>query len=116
MEIIDLSQEIYAGMPTFNGLPEVKMSVHATHEQWEGLENATTATPSVYKLEMGEHTGTHVDGINHMGRQYHEQSIEALGLFPLRSFQVIVPVPSLMLSFCYAPTCFLHCTNNTAHQ
>ncbi len=79
-EIIDLSQEIYAGMPVFNGLPEVKMNVHATHEQWEGLDNAETATPSVYKLEMGEHTGTHVDAINHMGKQFHGQSIEKMPL------------------------------------
>ena len=40
-EIIDLSQEIYSGMPVFNGLPEVQMSIHATHEQWDGITNPT---------------------------------------------------------------------------
>jgi len=79
-EIIDLSQEIYGGMPVFNGLPEVKMSIHATHEEWEGLSNAETRTPSVYKLELGEHTGTHVDALNHMGRQYEGQSIDTMPL------------------------------------
>ena len=27
-EIIDLSQEIFAGMPVYKGLPEVKINVH----------------------------------------------------------------------------------------
>ena len=30
-EIIDLSQEIFAGMPVYKGLPQVKMTVHNTH-------------------------------------------------------------------------------------
>lgn len=79
-EIIDLSQEIYSGMPVFNGLPEVKMSIHATHEQWEGIENPQTVTPSVYKLELGEHTGTHVDALNHMGREFAGRSIDTMPL------------------------------------
>lgn len=79
-EIIDLSQEIYTGMPVYKGLPQVKMSVHNSHEEWEGIENPTTITPSVYRLEMGEHTGTHVDGLNHMGKAYKDQSIDTMPL------------------------------------
>jgi len=80
IQIIDLSQEIYPNMPVFNGLPEVNMTVHATHEQWEGIENPSTHTPSVYKLEMGEHTGTHVDALSHMGREFVGQSIDTMPL------------------------------------
>ncbi len=83
MEIIDLSQEIYAGMPVYKGLPEVKIEVHNTHEEWEGLERTGPGTPSVNKLEMGEHTGTHVDALNHMGIPYKDQSIEKM---PLSNF------------------------------
>jgi kynurenine formamidase len=79
-EIIDLSQDIYDGMPVFNGLPSVRIAVHSTHEEWDGIENPTTQTPSVLKMEFGEHTGTHVDALNHMGRQYVEQSIDAMPL------------------------------------
>ena len=79
-QIIDLSQEIFSGMPVFIGLPEVTFTVHATHEQWEGLENADTATPSVLRLELGEHTGTHVDALSHMGRAYAGQSIDTMPL------------------------------------
>jgi len=79
-EIIDLSQEIFSGMPVFNGLPEVKMTIYATHEQWDKIPNPTTITPSVYKLELGEHTGTHVDALNHMGKEFVGQSIETMPL------------------------------------
>ena len=80
MEIIDLSQEIYPGMPVYPGLPEVRISVHATHEEWDGESDAKTATPGVNKIEMGEHTGTHVDAFNHMDRVYKTQSIERMPL------------------------------------
>jgi kynurenine formamidase len=80
LEIIDLSQEIYSGMPVFHGLPEVKMTLHASHEQWEGIQDSDVVSPAVHKLEMGEHTGTHVDAINHMAAQYRGQSIDTLPL------------------------------------
>ena len=82
-EIIDLSQEIFAGMPVFHGLPEVEMTLHASHEQWDGIADSDGVSPAVHRLELGEHTGTHVDAINHMARQYRGQSIDTM---PLRMF------------------------------
>src|SRR5262245_11242523 len=79
-EIIDLSQEIFAGMPVFPGLPEVKISIHATHEQWDGIADSDVVSPAVNRLELGEHTGTHVDAINHMARQFRGQSIDTMPL------------------------------------
>jgi kynurenine formamidase len=83
LEIIDLSQEIYPGMPVFPGMPEVEITVHASHEQWEGIEDSTVISPAMNRLVMGEHTGTHVDAINHMARQYRGQSIDTM---PLATF------------------------------
>ncbi|WP_255502008.1 cyclase family protein [Algoriphagus sp. AK58] len=80
VEIIDLSQEIFVGMPVYHGLPEVQMSIHATHEQWDKIPNPTTMTPSVYRLELSEHTGTHVDALSHMGRSFAGQSIDTMPL------------------------------------
>ena len=80
MEIIDLSQEIFEGMPVYKTLPQVKISVSNTHEEWEGNKNSKIQTPSVYKLEMGEHTGTHVDAINHMDKVYKNESIDTMPL------------------------------------
>ena len=79
-EIIDLSQEIYSGMPVFPGLPEVKIGVHISHEEWDGIPSSSQVTPAVNRLEFGEHTGTHVDAINHMGSQYRGQSIDTMPL------------------------------------
>lgn len=82
-EIIDLSQEIFSGMPVFHGLPEVKITVYASHEPQDGITGSDVVSPVVNRLEFGEHTGTHVDAFNHMGRQYRGQSIETM---PLTTF------------------------------
>lgn len=79
-EIIDLSQEIYTGMPVFPGMPEVRITVHATHEQWDGIDDGDVISPAVNRLELGEHTGTHVDALNHMARPYRGQSIDTMPL------------------------------------
>ena len=80
LEIIDLSQEIFAGMPVFPGLPEVKIAIHQTHEELDGVTDSGIVSPVVNRLELGEHTGTHVDAINHMARQYRGQSIDTMPL------------------------------------
>ncbi len=79
-EIIDLSQEIYTAMPVMQGLPEVNITVYASHEQWDHITDSEVVSPAVHLLQFGEHTGTHVDAINHMGRQYRGQSIDAMPL------------------------------------
>lgn len=79
-EIIDLSQEIFSGMPVFHGLPDVKITVHASHEQWDGMTDSDVVSPAVNRLELGEHTGTHVDAMNHMAREYRGQSIDTMPL------------------------------------
>ena len=79
-EIIDLSQEIYDGMPVYKSLSPVSMRVYATHEQWDGDENPTTQTPSVHQITMSEHTGTHVDALNHMDRKNAGESIDTMPL------------------------------------
>ncbi|HEV8577880.1 MAG TPA: cyclase family protein [Thermoanaerobaculia bacterium] len=79
-EIIDLSQEIFTGMPVFPGLPEVEITMHVSHEQWDGITDSDVVSPAVNRLDLGEHTGTHVDAINHMARQYRGRSIDTMPL------------------------------------
>jgi len=79
-EIIDLSQEIYTGMPVFPGMPEVEIRVHATHEEWDGITGSDVISPAVNRLVLGEHTGTHVDALNHMARRYRGKSIDTMPL------------------------------------
>jgi kynurenine formamidase len=80
VEIIDLSQEIYSGMPVFPGLPQVTIHTHVSHEEWDGITDSEIVSPAVNRLEMGEHTGTHVDAINHMARQHRGKSIDSMPL------------------------------------
>jgi kynurenine formamidase len=80
LEIIDLSQEIFSGMPVFPGLPEVKITMHVSHEEWDGMIDGDVVSPAVNRLQLGEHTGTHVDALNHMARQYRGQSIDTMPL------------------------------------
>jgi kynurenine formamidase len=80
LEIVDLSQEIFSGMPLFPGMPEVSITLHASHEQWEGITDSDVVSPAVNRLELSEHTGTHVDAINHMARRYRGQSIDTMPL------------------------------------
>jgi kynurenine formamidase len=80
VEIIDLSQEIYTGMPVFPGMPDVNITMHVSHEEWDGILDSEILSPAVNRLDMGEHTGTHVDAINHMARPHRDQSIERMPL------------------------------------
>jgi kynurenine formamidase len=82
-EIIDLSQEIYTEMPVFPGLPAVEITVHVSHEEWDGIVGSDVVSPAVNRLEMGDHTGTHVDALNHMARRHRGQSIDTM---PLTTF------------------------------
>lgn len=79
-KIIDLSQEIYEGMPVYKDLPQVKMRIHNSHEEWDGIKNPIKKTPAVHELVLGEHTGTHVDAMNHMAKEYEGQSIDTMPL------------------------------------
>lgn len=83
VELIDLSQEIHSGMFVFPGMPEVRVTVHATHEQWDGITGDDVVSPAVNRLEMGEHTGTHVDAPSHMARDLRGRTIDTV---PLSTF------------------------------
>lgn len=57
MRVIDLSKTLYSNMEVYEGDPQVKIKIVHSHEKdkWE-----------LRKIEMGSHTGTHVDAFSHM--------------------------------------------------
>jgi len=67
-------------MPVFPGLPEVKITIHQSHEELDGVLDNAVVSPAVNRLELGEHTGTHVDAISHMAREHRGQSIDTMSL------------------------------------
>lgn len=60
MKVIDLSRPLYSGMAIYPGDPEVNIDLVHTHEEngWE-----------LRKLNLGTHTGTHVDAFSHMHKE-----------------------------------------------
>lgn len=72
MKVIDLSAPLYTDMDVFPGDPEVRIEVVHTYEEntWE-----------LRHLNMGSHTGTHVDAYSHM----HEGK-ETLDEIPIERF------------------------------
>jgi kynurenine formamidase len=54
--------------------------MHVSHEQGDGIPDDGVPSPAVNRLEMGEHTGTHVDAFNHMAREFRSQSIDTMPL------------------------------------
>ena len=48
-EIIDLSQEIFTGRPVFPGLPEVKITVHQSHEELDGGTGSPVRAIAVFE-------------------------------------------------------------------
>ncbi len=60
MQIIDLSETLRAGMDIYPGDPDVSISVvhHYDQQGWR-----------LRLLQMGSHTGTHVDAFSHMDEQ-----------------------------------------------
>lgn len=72
MKVIDLSAPLYTDMDVFPGDPEVRIEVVHTYKEntWE-----------LRHLNMGSHTGTHVDAYSHM----HEGK-ETLDEIPIERF------------------------------
>lgn len=58
----------------------METAVHVSPEEWDGIATSGIVTPAVNRLRLGEHTGTQVDAINHMARQYRDQSIDTMPL------------------------------------
>ena len=75
-----MTKDISQGTPVFPVLTEWEITKHPSQERWDGIPERDAIPPAVNRLELGEHTGTHVDAINHMARQYRGQSIDTMPL------------------------------------
>jgi kynurenine formamidase len=103
-------------MPVFPGHPEVKITIHATHEQWEGISDSDVLSPAVNRLELGEHTGTHVDAISHMGREYRGQSIETMPLAMFYTEGICLDLSQMGLRELIEPTDLEHALSTAGLQ
>src|ERR1700733_15861710 len=65
MRIVDLSQEIYEGMPVYAGHLETKVWQHHTHEQTAPNFESGFSYQSL-GITVCDHGPTHVDSISHL--------------------------------------------------
>ena len=79
MELIDLSQEIYQGMPVYPGHLKTVIWTHATHEETaRNFEGGFSFVSS--GLLMSDHGPTHVDAIAHLDPRDGAPTIDAMPL------------------------------------
>jgi len=95
-------------MPVFPGLPEVTITMHVSHEEWEGITDSDVVSPAVNRLVLGEHTGTHVDALSHMARPYRGQSIETMPLTMFYTEGICLDLSHKGLRELIEPTDFEH--------
>lgn len=78
-KIVDLSQEIYQGMPVYPGHLKTVIFTHATHE--ETLRQVGTGfSYETQGIMFCDHGPTHVDAVCHLSRDPSAESIDQLSL------------------------------------
>ena len=82
MKIIDLSQEIYNGMPVYPGHCRTSIFPMKTHEETK-MQNATGYSSVTHILVMSDHGPTHVDAELHIDPSPDAKGIDEM---PLESF------------------------------
>src|SRR6185312_14108613 len=82
MKLIDLSREIYHKMPRLPNHPTITISAFTTHEE-KRVADGYKFSSAVTSLNMGDHSGTHVDAPIHFDEKPGAKSIDQI---PLENF------------------------------
>ncbi len=82
MQLIDLSREIHHKMVRLPNHPMVIIAPFSTHEE-KRVADGYTFSSAVTSLNMGDHSGTHVDAPVHFDERPGAKSIDAM---PLETF------------------------------
>ena len=77
--LVDLSQEIYQGMPVYAGHLETVVWQHHTHEETAALFESDFSYQSL-GLMMCDHGPTHVDALSHLDPREGAPTIDAMAL------------------------------------
>lgn len=94
--IIDLSQEIYQGMPVYPGHVKTVIWDHHTHEETAKIFNHKFSY-ATRGLMLSDHGPTHVDAINHIDPNPNAEAIHEL---PLEKFYT----PAIALDLSHVPS------------
>ena len=78
-KIVDISQEIYQGMPVYPGHFKTVLFTHVTHEETQ-RRLGTDFSYETMGLLICDHGPTHIDAIKHLSRDPSAESIDQLAL------------------------------------
>jgi kynurenine formamidase len=78
-KVIDLSQEIYTGMPVYPGHAKTVIWEHISHEE-SGRNIGTGFSYQASGLMMCDHGPTHIDSISHLSRDPDAPSVDEIPL------------------------------------
>ena len=78
-KIIDLSQEIYTGMPVYPGHMKTVVWTHLSHEECQ-RQLGTGFSYETRGLLLCDHGPTHIDSVSHLSRDPDAESIDRLAL------------------------------------
>lgn len=78
-KIVDLSQEIYSGMPVYPGHLKTVVWTHLSHEECQ-RNLGTGFSYETRGLLLCDHGPTHIDSVSHLSRDPQAESIDQLSL------------------------------------
>ena len=78
-KVIDLSQEIYQGMPVYPGHLKTVIWTHLSHEECQ-KQLGTDFSYETRGIILCDHGPTHIDSVSHLSRSPDAESIDKLGL------------------------------------
>lgn len=78
-KIIDLSQEIYSGMPVYPGHLKTVIWTHMSHEECQ-RQLGTGFSYETRGILLCDHGPTHIDSISHLSRDPDAESVDQLAL------------------------------------
>ena len=74
-KIIDLSQEIYTGMPVYPGHLKTVIFTHVSHEETQ-RQLGTDFSYQASGILMCDHGPTHIDSVSHLSRAADAPSVD----------------------------------------
>ncbi|MFC1798312.1 cyclase family protein [Thermodesulfobacteriota bacterium] len=95
-EIIDLSQEIYTGMPVYPGHMKTVVWTHLSHEECQ-RQLGTGFSYETRGLLLCDHGPTHIDSISHLSRDPEAESVDQLSLDKCITSAICIDVSDIPL-------------------
>jgi len=94
--IIDLSQEIYTGMPVYPGHMKTVVWTHLSHEECQ-RQLGTNFSYETRGILICDHGPTHIDSVSHLSRDPNAESVDQLALQKCITSGVCVDVSDIPL-------------------